>query len=514
MKNNQLETRLSAIVLGAILLASCGGTPATQSKQTAAKELMLHVPSPDWRDQVIYFLMLDRFNDGDPSNNDLGANEYDPHKESHWSGGDIQGVIDQLDYIKNMGATAVWTTPQVANQWWSKGVNYGGYHGYWATDFSAVDQHYGDLATYQQLSDKLHRNGMYLIQDIVVNHVGNFFNYNGDYNPKDTAENFFLYEEADALQPAPVQPPFDKIDRLNPEHAAADIYNWTPNIVDFLDPVQQFTYQLPGLADINTRNPVVIDTFKQTYGDWIRKAGVDAFRIDTVRYVEPEFFHHFMHDQDGIRAIAKETGRDGFLAFGEVFETSLPLQNDAEQRLVKYLGTTDYPILDAVIDFPLYADLNAVFGQGQPTSYMAYRLNQHMQMYTDPYLTPNFIDNHDTVRFLSAGNKQGFKQAYATIFTIPGIPVIYQGSAQLMEATRTAMFKGGFEAERDYFDQSTEMYQFIQRLSALRKSNKVLTRGDFEILRDSETAPVCWPTSANTREKRCWCCSIPLRTPC
>lgn len=107
--------------------------------------LLLHVPSPEWQDQIIYFAMLERFADGDSENNDQGANEYDPNKESHYSGGDIKGVIQQLDYIQNLGATAVWTTPQVANQWWDPLSNYSGYHGYWARDFKKVDEHYGTL---------------------------------------------------------------------------------------------------------------------------------------------------------------------------------------------------------------------------------------------------------------------------------------------------------------------------------------------------------------------------------
>jgi hypothetical protein len=101
---------------------------------------LIHVPSPDWRDQVIYFLMIDRFNDGDPSRNDQGYNLHDPTKESHYSGGDLQGVIDKLDYIQNIGATTLWTTPPVANQWWNKAQNYGGFHGYWPRDHRKIDE--------------------------------------------------------------------------------------------------------------------------------------------------------------------------------------------------------------------------------------------------------------------------------------------------------------------------------------------------------------------------------------
>lgn len=483
-----------------VLLLLCGCSteqsvsinPKNKSNASTESKLLLHVPSPEWQDQIIYFLMADRFADGNPNNNDLGANEYNPSKESHYSGGDLQGVINQLDYIKNLGATAVWTTPIVANQWWTNEANYGGYHGYWAIDFSDVDKHLGTIDTYKTLSDQLHRRGMYLIQDIVVNHTGNFFNYHNGvdgYDPNDTAKNFFLMEKPTSLQPAPTQAPFDLINRNNTVHVNANIYNWTPSIKDYNDTSQQFTYQLATLADINTKNPVVINRFKQIYGDWIKSVGVDAFRIDTVRYVEHEFFHKFMHDSDGIHAVAKSTGRDKFLAFGEVFDTSKAYQNDAEYRVASYLGTEEKPELNSLISFPLHHELKTVFAQGFPTEQLSYRIKQHMEIYSNPYVIPTFIDNHDMARFLASGDVAGFKQALATIFTIPGIPVIYQGSAQAMIESRQAMFKGGYMADKDYFDQETELYKFIAELSHLRTRDKLFTRGSLEMIAANKNGP-------------------------
>ncbi len=145
-------------------------------------EPLLHVASPAWEDQVIYFVMTDRFANGDPLNDDQGSGEFDPANGAKYSGGDLQGIIDQLDYIQGLGATAVWITPPVANQWWDPLQQYGGYHGYWARDLKQVDEHLGTLETYQALSDALHRRGMYLIQDVVPNHMGNFFQYSS-YDP-------------------------------------------------------------------------------------------------------------------------------------------------------------------------------------------------------------------------------------------------------------------------------------------------------------------------------------------
>lgn len=129
-----------------------------------------------WHDVVLYEIMIDRFNDGDPTNNDQGYGEYDPSDPAKYSGGDLKGIIEKLDYIKGLGVDGIWITPPVANQWWDPWVNYGGYHGYWARNFKEVDEHFGDLETYKSLSEELKRRGMVLIQDIVVNHVGNYLN--------------------------------------------------------------------------------------------------------------------------------------------------------------------------------------------------------------------------------------------------------------------------------------------------------------------------------------------------
>lgn len=478
------------------MLTACTSEPEqpednNSSESTAGSELLLHVPSPEWQDQVIYFLMTDRFNDGDPTNNDQGLGEFNPEKSSHFSGGDLQGVIDELDYIQDMGMTAVWTTPWVANQWWANGTNYGGYHGYWAMDFSSVDAHLGTMDTLKQLSDQLHRRDMYLVQDIVVNHTGNFFSYEGGqdgYDPNDTAKNFYLFEDESYTQSKPTQKPFDLIDRLNPEHVEANIYNWTPSIRDYSNVDHQYTYQLARLADINTTNPVVREKFKQIYSDWIKNVGVDAFRIDTVRYVENEFFHHFMHDADGIHAAAKSTGRDNFLAFGELFDTSKAYENDAEQRVAAYLGTEEKPELNSQISFPLHVELRTVFAQGFPTDHLRYRIEQHMA-YPNPYVFPTFIDNHDMARFLSSGDVAGLKQALATIFTIPGIPTIYQGTAQAMTETRTAMFAEGYGAKGDVFDQTSELYQFIKTLANMRTSDKLFTRGEYQTIASDKNGP-------------------------
>lgn len=469
-----------------LLAASLAGMPAIAAAKTAGP---LQVPSPDWRDQIIYFVLTDRFADGDPSNNDQGAGEYNPAKASHFNGGDLAGVRSKLDYIQGLGATTLWLTPPVLNQWWSAQVQYAGYHGYWATDFSKIDPHLGTLADYQALSRDLHGRGMYLVQDIVLNHTGNFFGYQGPYDARDTARNFVLYEKAGSRQPAPSQPPFDLINRLDPAHAKAAVYHWTPPVQDGTNQQQEFTYQVGQLADLNTSNPQVRQVLKQSYRDWLELAGVDAYRIDTAKYVEHDFWRDFLHAPDGIFAKAKALGKQHFLAFGEVFEPSAPFSNEGERKLLTFLGTEQDPLLNSVIAFPLHFELNKVLAEGLPPAQLTYRLEQHVRLFAQPHLLPTFLNNHDTKRFLAAGSPAAFLQAYALMLTIPGIPVIYQGDEQLLAESRQAMFQGGWGAGKDAFDTAHPMYRHIQSLTALRRANKVFSRGDWQLLQAQADAP-------------------------
>lgn len=190
--------------------------------------------------------MIDRFADDEATNNDQGVGEYDPQDASRYSGGDLAGIVEQLGYIQGLGATAVWITPPVANQWWNPMVNFGGYHGYWAENFKEVDAHYGDLESYQALSDALHQRGMYLIQDIVANHTGDFFTYNDEngqirFDASQPAENVRFNEQSLPVT-VPSQPPFDQNRITDPAHVEADINHWTPAITDFSNEQQLLHY--------------------------------------------------------------------------------------------------------------------------------------------------------------------------------------------------------------------------------------------------------------------------------
>lgn len=479
--------------LATALLALAGGTPATAAAG-AGGPLRLHVPSPDWRDQILYFVLTDRFDDGDPGNNDQGAGEYRPGSAAHHQGGDFAGLQRRLDYIHGLGATALWLTPPVANVWWDPQAGISGYHGYWARHFAEVDAHLGTLADYQRLSDALHRRGMYLVQDIVVNHTGNFFGYAGGWDARQPA---LGWQANTGVLPSarPTQPPFDRNDPRNAAQRRAGIYHWTPDVRDFTRRQQVLHWQMSGLDDLNTDHAAVRRSLRASYGHWIRAVGVDAYRIDTAFYVPPAFFDDFLHAQDaaapGIDRVARQTGRQAFFSFGEGFAIDAPGASAGTRLIERYATRPDgRPRLPGMLNFPLYGSLGAVFARGAPTAELAQRIQAMMRLHRRPHHLPSFVDNHDVDRFLAGGSPAGLKQALLALMTLPGIPVLYYGTEQGFTAQRAAMFAAGEgSGGRDHFDTEAPLYRWLQRATALRHAHPALRRGTPTLLRSSEAGP-------------------------
>jgi len=463
--------------------------------EAAPPKLKLHVPSPDWRDQIIYFLMTDRFEDGNPQNNDQGAGEFDPKQSARYSGGDLAGVQKRLNYIQGLGATAVWITPPVANQWWNG--SYGGYHGYWASDFKRVDPHVGTLKDYQKLSDALHRRGMYLVQDIVLNHMGDFFSYKNaapESTEKDPTQGYTLNAQSVPMK-APLQKPFNQNDPRNPEHRKAGIYHWTPDVVNYNDRLQELNYQMAGLDDLNSENPVVRRALRDSYGYWIRKVGVDAFRLDTAFYVPPEAIQDFLYAKDpkqpGMRLVAQQTGRKDFLTFGEGFGIDKAGETQQMKKIEAYVrDAKGAPVMQGMLNFPLYGSVSDVMARGHTTQELAERIRQNMQIHSDPHRMPSFLDNHDVDRFLKGGSELALRQSLALIMTLPGIPTLYYGTEQSFKEQRAAMFAKGYgSGGLDHFNQQAPLYTYTRSLTTLRKQHQVFSRGVPTILREDAAGP-------------------------
>ncbi|GAB3745652.1 alpha-amylase family glycosyl hydrolase [Lysobacter olei] len=477
-------------------LAGIAGVVSAQpaAAQPSREAGPLHVPSPDWRDQVIYFAMIDRFDDGDPGNNDQGEGEFDPGDSRRYSGGDLRGLARRLDYIRGLGATAVWVTPPVAHQWWNREAGYGGYHGYWGEDFKRVDPHFGTLDDYRGLSRALHARGMYLVQDIVVNHGANYGGYEGGWSARNPAAHFVLHPTASG-RTAPTQSPFDLNDPRRRAHRTAGIYHWTPDIRDYADPVQERDWQMAGLDDLNTDNPRVRDALRDSYAFWIREAGVDAFRVDTAFYVPPAFFEDFLHARDrrhpGILHVARATGREQFHVFGEGFGLDRPYEDSQARKIDRYMRDgSGHARLPGMLNFPLYGTTLDVFSRGHSPAELAHRIASVMRVHARPHLMPSFIDNHDVDRFLASGTVSGLKQALLMLMTLPGIPTIYYGTEQGFTQPRAAMFAIGFGAQaRDHFDMDAPLYRYLQQVIALRRGHRVFSRGQPEVLQANAAGP-------------------------
>ncbi len=485
-----------APVLAACALLAGGCVPRIAEQRAAAPRPEpgpLHVASPDWRDQVMYFAMIDRFDDGDPSNNDQGAGEFDPSDGARYSGGDLAGLQRRLDYIQALGATTLWITPPVAHRWWDPAARYGGYHGYWAEHFAEVDRHFGTLADYQALSRQLHGRGMYLVQDIVVNHTGNYLMYGDAWNPADPVQGFAL--QADHLgRTAPSQAPFNQNDVRNSAHRAADIYHWTPAIRDHREREQELRFQLADLDDINTENPMVRAALRQSYNHWIEQVGVDGYRVDTAFYVPQEYFDDFLHSDDpehpGVLRTAAATGRQQFHLFGEGFGIDRAYEDSQARKIDSYMGQHEgRQLLPGMINFPLYGTLTDVFARGRPTAELGYRIRSMMQVHAAPELMPSFVDNHDVDRFLAGGSEAGLRQALLAMLTLPGIPTIYYGTEQGLSGQRAAMFSAGHQSGgQDHFDIESAPFRYLQRAIALRRAHKVFSRGTPSVLSENAAA--------------------------
>ncbi len=446
--------------------------------------LKLHVPSPDWRDQVIYFVLTDRFDDGNPRNNEQGLGEYNPSQGHMYSGGDIDGIRRRLDYVQQLGATAVWLTPPVLNQWNDTTHGFWGYHGYWASHFKRMDPHVGSLTDYKRLSDALHRRGMYLVQDVVVNHTGNFFSYGTGWRADDPSADY-RPNTGSRPQARPLQAPFHLNDPRRAADRRASIYHWTPEIRDVTVRDEEMNFQTSGLDDLNTENPVVRRALRDSFGYWIREVGVDAFRIDTAYHVPPAYFEDFLYATDpqapGMAHVAGRTGRRDFLAFGEGFGIDPPGQTRYTRKLESYIrGEDGRKRLSGMLNFPLYAGLVDVFARGRAPAELQRRVQDMVAADArgiDPRRLPSFIDNHDVDRWLAVSGEPAMKQALLALMTLPGIPVLYYGTEQGLVEQRASMFAAGWgSGGRDRFDIQEPLFRYTQAAVSLRKAHPGFAR--------------------------------------
>jgi glycosidase len=470
-------------------------------------------PSPiDWRDHFIYFLLVDRFNDGKerpPYNpNDQGLKHVRNDLEGDkWQGGKIKGITEKLDYIRDLGCTAIWLSPIFKNR---KEANT--YHGYAIQNFldidpRFVDPQFGTVKDLQDLVRTAHEKGIYVILDIVLNHTGDNWGYPGGfpyYYSNDQTFDLGFWRGADGRQISPesasldIQWPDDAIwprEFQKPEwyRRKGEIRNWDafPEARDG---------DICSLKDLDTSNPSVLRALIDIFKYWIAVADVDGFRLDTVKHLEESGTAIFCN---AIREYAMSIGKRNFILFGEI--------KGDDKFIDQYIGRNArtptgerFPSLDAALDFPLWNVLEWVikgFQSHNPAELRA-RYDSFRDLYADhgqagQYFV-TFIDNHDQIgrnpkgRFLY---KNPYKDqavlGIGYLLTSLGVPCIYYGTEQGFDGgvdndredkyIRECMFGGRWGAfgttEHHFFDPNHDIFREISKIAKVREKESALRYG-------------------------------------
>lgn len=487
-------------------------------------------------DEVIYFLLPDRFENGDPRNDTGGlkgdrlVTGFDPSAKGFYHGGDLKGLIERLDYIQALGATAIWVGPIFKNKpvQGPKGSETAGYHGYWITDFTRVDPHFGTNADFKALVDAAHARGMKVYMDIIANHTADVIKYRECEADKPCAYRSradYPYTRRGGVNGPAINAGFQGDGVATPENFAKltdPTWAYTPYLPKgeerakvpawLNDPIyyhnrgdstfsteDSLLGDFSGLDDLMTENPRVIAGMIDIYGKWIDDFGVDGFRIDTAQHVDPAFWQAFV---PAMLARAKAKGIPNFHIFGEVFTGDLDVARLAAHTKVDKLPT--------VLDFAFERAVADVVARGAPTSELF-----HM-FFGDPAYEhgeatartlPTFLGNHDMGRF-SMFVKAGMPKAsddellkrvilgHAMLLTLRGVPTVYYGDEQGFvsngndQLAREDMFASKVAAYNDTkllgtakttatpsFGTDNPIFKAIAELARLRTSHRALTRG-------------------------------------
>jgi pullulanase-type alpha-1,6-glucosidase len=470
-----------------------------------------------------YFVMADRFENGDPSNDrgdvdpaapdDRSLHGYDPTDKAYYHGGDLAGIIQRLDYIEGLGTTAIWLTPSFKNKpVQGTGANESaGYHGYWTVDYTQLDPHLGTNEEMEQLIDLAHERGMKVFFDIVTNHTADVIDYEeGTYGyipvaqePWRTADgtpfNPYDYAGTDTFPELDPEVSFPYTPFLHPGDEDVKVPAWL-NDVTLYHNRGDSTFagestewgDFIGLDDLMTEHPVVLEGMKDIFETWV-EFGVDGFRIDTMKHVNIEFWQEFAPH---LTETADAIGNDDFFAFGEVFEADPAF-------LSRYSTEGD---VQATIDF-FFQQKAVAYARGEGGDNLV-ELFDGDDWYTDAdsnaYSSPTFLGNHDMGRvgwFLSgvaSGDEllERDRLAHALMYLTRGQPVVYYGDEQGFtgdggdQLARQTMFPSVTDEYLDdpligtdsthaeeNFDTSHPLYTWIADLAALREAHPALADG-------------------------------------
>jgi glycosidase len=410
---------------------------------------------------LIYLLMPDRFSNGDASNDVVKTlQETKLSRDSMYArhGGDIQGVINHLDYLKELGVTAVWMTPEIEND-----MTHASYHGYAATDNYKIDPRYGTNALYKSYVAQVHAKGLKVIKDIVHNHIGTGHYTFKDLPMKDWLNQWPVFTQSNYRD----QPVMDI-------HAAA------------VDKKQMLDgWFVRSMPDLNQRNPYVQNYLTQNHIWWIEYAGIDGLRLDTYPYNDPAYM------ADWAQKLQAEFPT--LSIFGETLVNSVASEAYFTSGNVVNRGMdTHLPgITDAVMKDAIYEALNGKIGWTDGVNRLYATLAQDF-LYKDPTKNVVFMDNHDMSRFYSMVNEDfnKYKSGLAMLLTMRGIPQIYYGTEILMknysnpDGLVRSDFPGGWKGDKvnkfvasGRTEKENAAFNFVSKLANYRKTSAALTTG-------------------------------------
>ena len=409
---------------------------------------------------VVYLIMPDRFANGNPSiDNSKGYKDSLNRKDQYGRhGGDIQGIINNLDYFNDLGVTTLWLTPVLENN-----QPQGSYHGYAITDFYKVDPRHGSNELYQSMVEKAHQKGLKIIMDMVFNHCGHSHWWMNNLPTKEWLNIWPEYTQSNFKSSTWSDPYASEIDRNKMSRG------W-------------FVSSMP---DFNQEDTYVANYLTQNSIWWIEYANLDGIRMDTYPYSDKKYMSSW----------AKEVMNEypNFNIVGEVWLNETPYCAYWQKGSINRDGYESN--LPSVMDFPLLFTMRVAFDEEASWDKGLMRLYDHLSkdfLYPNPSNILVFADNHDESRFCLKGDSIGrYKMAMAFLLTTRGIPQIYYGTELMMtglksegDGTLRSDFPGGWPGDtRNAFTESgrtkaeNEAWRYLQTLLKYRKSSDAIQTG-------------------------------------
>lgn len=436
---------------GATSQAVVNGPGALSPAEGVAIAARLFEQESEFRKQTIYFVVIDRFWNGNRDNDGVSKKGLFDPSHSHWGhywGGDLEGLIERADYLRDLGVTAVWLSP-LFEQVDDMQDGHGPMHGYWTRDFKRVNPHFVQLGepttlagcrTLHRLIEALHERGILIVLDIVCNHS----------SPELNGSKGVVLDDGKPL--------------ADFHNDTNNFYYHYPEIQDWYDEFQLIHHEMLGLATFNEQNIEFRNYIKGAIKAWLN-LGFDALRIDTLKHMPIWFWQEFVAD---IKAHKPSTFLFGEYGFGTPWET----------RYLAYANDTGV----SVLDFALCGAIRSAFSGAEPGGF--HRVEEVVgldPLYRRSTELVTFYENHDMPRFLSIDPcPADLELATVLLLTLRGIPCLFYGCEQYLVNNTNGGQDPYNRPMMERWDLDTTMARIIATLSQLRSSNRALAYGRHE----------------------------------